>query len=207
MRRLQGRLHRPPRAVPVLRLDREPAPPDGRPTAASCTGRTASRASAADTQSFSGAYGNGPQFDTPNHNYDTSDFDQLVAAINAGKLPASALPAVTFLKAPGLRGRPCAYSNPRDEQAFVVDEINALEQSPDWSSTAVIVNYDDSDGWYDHVYSGVTNPSHSVADNLTNTALGKIRRGEPDLGAVRPERAARRSAGSRAAAASARGCR
>ena len=32
-----------------------------------------------------------------------------------------------------------------------------------------VTNYDDSDGWYDHVYSGVTNPSTSVADNLTNT--------------------------------------
>ena len=52
---------------------------------------------------------------------------------------------------------------------FVTDEINALMKSPDWSSTVVFVNYDDSDGWYDHVYSGVTNPSLSVADNLTNT--------------------------------------
>ncbi len=135
-----------------------------------------------DTQSFSGAYGNGPQFDTPNHNYDTSDFDALVAAINAGKLPANALPAVTFLKAPGYEDGHAQYSNPRDEQAFVVDEINALEQSPDWSSTAVIVNYDDSDGWYDHVYSGVTNPSTSVADNLTNAALGKIQTGNPTSG-------------------------
>ena len=62
-------------------------------------------------------------------------------------------------------------------------EINALEQSPDWSSTAVIVNYDDSDGWYDHVYSGVTNPSLSPADNLTNTVLeGTI------IGAAEPDR-------------------
>jgi phospholipase C len=35
----------------------------------------------------------------------------------------------------------------------------------------VIINYDDSDGWYDHVYSGVHNPSTSVADNLTNTTF------------------------------------
>ncbi len=45
-----------------------------------------------DTQS----YVNGvPQFNTPNHQYDTSDFNQLVAAITAGQLPASDLPAVT----------------------------------------------------------------------------------------------------------------
>jgi phospholipase C len=120
-----------------------------------------------DTQS----YRNGaPQFNTPNHQYDTSDFDQLVAAINAGRLPASALPAVSFLKAPGYQDGHAGYSDPADEQRFIVDEINALEQSPDWSSTAVIVNYDDSDGWYDHVYSGVSNPSTSPADNLTATA-------------------------------------
>jgi len=122
-----------------------------------------------DTQTFTGGYGVGPQFNTPNHNYDTSDFDQLVAAITAGKLPPSALPAVTFLKAPGYEDGHAQYSDPADEQTFVVNEINALEKSPDWSSTAVIVNYDDSDGWYDHAYSGVLNPSFSVADNLTNT--------------------------------------
>ena len=46
----------------------------------------------------------------------------------------------------------------------------------------MIVNYDDSDGWYDHVYSGVTNPSLSPADNLTNTPFSG-----PDVGSVRPK--------------------
>jgi phospholipase C len=135
-----------------------------------------------DTQTFTGGYGTGPQFNTPNHNYDTSDFDQLVSAINAGQLPASALPAVTFLKAPGYEDGHAAYSEPADEQAFITKEINALMKSPDWSSTAVIINYDDSDGWYDHVYSGVTNPSATVADNLTNTATGTISATNPTSG-------------------------
>ena len=125
-----------------------------------------------DTQSFSGGYGVGPQFNTPNHNYDTSDFDQLVAAITAGQLPASALPAVTFLKAPGYQDGHAAYSDPADEQAFLVHEIDSLMASPDWSSTAIFINYDDSDGWYDHVYPGVQNGSLSPADNLTNTVTG-----------------------------------
>jgi len=38
----------------------------------------------------------GPQFDTPNHQYDTSDFDQLVSGIGKGDLPPSSLPAVSF---------------------------------------------------------------------------------------------------------------
>lgn len=117
-----------------------------------------------DTESYVGGV---PQFNTPNHQYDSSDFDQLVAAIGKGKLAPSALPAVSLLKAPGWADGHAAYSDPLDEQYWVTNEINALEKTPDWKNTAVVVSYDDSDGWYDHVYSGVTNPSSSVGDTLT----------------------------------------
>jgi len=124
-----------------------------------------------DTQS----YANGvPQFNTPNHQYDTSDFDQLVTAIGDGEVSPSALPAVSFLKAPGYEDGHAAYSDPADEQAFVTREVDSLMRTPDWHNTVVIVNWDDSDGWYDHVYSGVTNPSQSPADNLTNTNTNPI---------------------------------
>jgi phospholipase C len=117
-----------------------------------------------DTQS----YVNGqPQFDTPNHQYDMSDFDQLVSAITNDRLPPSALPAVSFLKAPGYEDGHGAYSDPADEQQFITRTINELERSPDWHNIAVVIAYDDSDGWYDHAYSGVTNPSASGADTLT----------------------------------------
>jgi phospholipase C len=116
-----------------------------------------------DTQS----YVNGvPQFDTANHQYDMSDFDALVSAIQNDELPPSALPAVSFLKAPGYQDGHAAYSDPSDEQAFVVKEINALMRTADWSHTAVILAYDDSDGWYDHAYPGVQNPSNTAADVL-----------------------------------------
>jgi phospholipase C len=121
-----------------------------------------------DTQS----YVNGtPQFDTANHQYDTGDFNALVAAISHGFLSPDHLPAVSFLKAPGYEDGHAAYSDPYDEQQFVTSEINALEQTPDWSSTAVIITYDDSDGYYDHVYSGVHNPSTGVQDFLTGTGM------------------------------------
>jgi phospholipase C len=121
-----------------------------------------------DTQTYVGGV---PQFNTPNHNYDTSDFDQLVSAITNHQLRSSALPAVSFLKAPGFQDGHAGYSDPADEQQFVTHTINEIMKSPDWQHTAVIVNYDDSDGWYDHVYSGVTNQSLSPADNLTNTTV------------------------------------
>ena len=127
---------------------------------------TALRSIGTDTQHYvDGA----PQFDTPNHNYDMSDFDQLVAAIARGDLPPSALPAVSYLKAPGYQDGHAGYSDPIDEQQFIVNEINALQRTPAWKSTAVVIAYDDSDGWYDHAYSRVTNPSATVADALTGT--------------------------------------
>jgi phospholipase C len=90
-----------------------------------------------------------------------SDFDALVAGINHGFVSPDRLPAVSFLKAPGYEDGHAAYSDPLDEQEFIVREINALEHTPDWSSTAVVISYDDSDGWYDHVFSGVHNPSNT----------------------------------------------
>jgi len=120
-----------------------------------------------------------PQFDTANHQYDISDFNSLLGAISHGYLSPDHLPSVSFLKAPGYEDGHAGYSDPYDEQQFVTSEINALQQTPDWSSTAVIITYDDSDGFYDHVYSGVHNPSNTrnVAnppgpqDFLTGTGL------------------------------------
>ena len=93
--------------------------------------------------------------DQANHQYDTSDFDAAVAANN--------LPAVSFLKAGEYQDGHAGYSDPLDEQAFVVKEINQLQQSKEWSSTAVVLAYDDSDGWYDHVTPPSVNGSKDAA--------------------------------------------
>jgi phospholipase C len=85
-----------------------------------------------------------------NHQYDTHDFFDALAAGN--------LPAVTFLKAPAFQNAHPGNSDPLDEQIYVVSVINALQDSPFWESTAVIIAYDDSDGWYDHA-NHVVNPS------------------------------------------------
>jgi phospholipase C len=113
-----------------------------------------------DTQTFVNGK---PQFDTANHQYDLSDFNALVSAIGHGDLAPGRLPAVSFLKAPGYQDGHAGYSDPYDEQQFVVTTINALERTPDWPSTAVVVSYDDSDGFYDHVYSGIHNTSDTSA--------------------------------------------
>jgi phospholipase C len=104
-----------------------------------------------------------PQYNTANHQYDTSDFDALVGAISHGYMSPDQLPGVSLLKAPGYQDGHAGYSDPIDELQFIANEINALEHTPDWSSTAVVISYDDSDGYYDHVYSGVHNPSNTSA--------------------------------------------
>src|SRR5207249_12166504 len=52
------------------------------------------------------------------------------------------------------------YSDPLDEQHFLVDTINRLQKLPTWNSTAVIIAYDDSDGWYDHVMGPIVSQSN-----------------------------------------------
>jgi phospholipase C len=90
-----------------------------------------------------------------NHNYDSHDFFDTLKAGN--------LPAVNFVKPPAFQDGHAGYSNPLDEQAFLVSVINALQESPFWASTAVIIAYDDSDGWYDHQGPPIVNPSSLAA--------------------------------------------
>jgi phospholipase C len=94
-----------------------------------------------------------------NHQYDLNDF---YAALNNGNLPA-----VSFLKAIAIQDGHPGYSDPLDEQNFIVTVVNALETSRYWGETAVVVLYDDSDGWYDHQMSPIVNQSTSPADTLT----------------------------------------
>jgi phospholipase C len=94
-----------------------------------------------------------------NHQYDVLDFYTAAAAGN--------LPAVSFLKAPGYQDAHAGYSDPLDEQTFVVNTINFLETLPTWSSTAVVIAYDDSDGWYDHQIGPIVNTSTGPQDALT----------------------------------------
>jgi phospholipase C len=86
-----------------------------------------------------------------NHNYDLTDFDAA--------LKADSLPAVSFLKAAEYQDGHAGYSDPTDEQNFLVKEINAIQSSSSWKDTAVVVAYDDSDGWYDHAFAKPQNGS------------------------------------------------
>jgi phospholipase C len=108
-----------------------------------------------------------------NHQYDTHDFFDALTAGN--------FPAVSFLKSAAYRDGHAGYSDPLDEEAFLVHVINTIEQTPQWKNTVIILTYDDSDGWYDHV-SNVINGSDTAKDGFSRA--GKCGNGATALPGV-----------------------
>lgn len=103
----------------------------------------------------------GHNADQANHQYDLTDFWNSAKAGN--------MPSVSFLKAPTyLDGHPVA-SDPLAEQSFIVNTINSIQQLPEWNSTAIILTWDDSDGWYDHVMPPIVSQSN---DRTNDRLLG-----------------------------------
>jgi phospholipase C len=102
----------------------------------------------------------GKTVDPANHDYDLEDF---YAAVKAGNFPA-----VSYIKMPAFQDGHPGNSDPLDEQVGNVDLINFLQQRPEWRDTAVIVTYDDSDGWYDHAYATPTSASYDATADQVN---------------------------------------
>jgi phospholipase C len=100
------------------------------------------------------------QVEPANHNYDLDDF---YAAVKAGNFPA-----VSYIKLPAYQDGHAGYSDPLDEQSGTVELINFLQKQPDWENTAVIITYDDSDGWYDHAYATPTTASYDATADQVN---------------------------------------
>jgi phospholipase C len=101
----------------------------------------------------------GTSSDGANHQYDIHDFFDSLRNDN--------LPAVSYLKAAGFQDGHAGYSDPLDEQAFIVKVVNTVQFSPFWKDTAIVIAYDDSDGWYDHQMPPIVNQSASPDDALT----------------------------------------
>ncbi len=65
--------------------------------------------------------------------------------------------------------------------------INFLQKQKDWANTAVVIAYDDSDGWYDHQMGPIVNQSATAMDALT--APGQCGTGTGALAGVTIEHA------------------
>jgi len=94
--------------------------------------------------------------DRANHQYDLSLFDKTIKDGN--------LPSVSFLKAAAYQDGHPGYSDPTDEQHFLANTINEIEASKYRDSTAIIITYDDSDGWYDSQAQTIVNGSATSAN-------------------------------------------
>jgi phospholipase C len=104
-------------------------------------------------------FDHGGKADPANHEYDLQDFYDAVKAGN--------YPAVSYIKLPAFQDGHAGYSDPLDEQQGTVALIDFLEKQPDWKNTAVVITWDDSDGWYDHAFAKPTSASaDSQADQL-----------------------------------------
>jgi phospholipase C len=95
--------------------------------------------------------------DQANHQYDLSDFYTTLKDGN--------MPAVSYLKAAEYQDAHPGYSDPIDEQNFIVNTVNQIEKSKYWSSTAIVITYDDSDGWYDHQAPTIISGSNDAAQD------------------------------------------
>ncbi len=96
--------------------------------------------------------------DQANHQYDLS---LLLTSIAGGNLPS-----VSFVKAKAFQNGHPGNSDPIDEQTWLSTVVNAIQNSKYWDDTAIIITYDDSDGWYDHQMDTVVNQSNTPDDAL-----------------------------------------
>jgi phospholipase C len=87
-------------------------------------------------------YGDG----TPARAEHLKDEKQMLADIAAGTLPA-----VTFYKPIGAENEHPGYADVLTGDRHAAEIIQAIERSPTWSDTVVIVTYDENGGLWDHV--------------------------------------------------------
>jgi phospholipase C len=81
-----------------------------------------------------------------NPNAHLQDETQFFDDLASGKLPA-----VSFVKPVGANNEHPGYANLLQGQQHVADIVHAIQNSPAWAHTAVIITYDENGGFWDHV--------------------------------------------------------
>jgi phospholipase C len=106
------------------------------------------------------------------HEYDLSWFYKSLNGQYGAQLPA-----VSYLRPIKAEDGHGGNSDPVDEQHFLVRTVNAIEKSPYWKNTAIVIAYDDSDGFYDQVaptiLNGSTGNATSVEQPICTTPANK----------------------------------
>jgi phospholipase C len=109
------------------------------------------------TADLNHAYALDPNLSYPQanrHQRDVSVFDAALAGTavpGSGSSVVPSLPAISWLKAPEISDGHPGYSGPALEDAFVGDLVSRLKASPYWKDTALVIAFDETGGWWDHV--------------------------------------------------------
>jgi acid phosphatase len=74
------------------------------------------------------------------------DYNDMVAAISAGTLPA-----VSFYKPQGNLNEHPGYAEVISGDQHIADVVAKIQASPLWSSTVIVITYDENGGYWDHV--------------------------------------------------------
>ena len=86
------------------------------------------------------------------HQRDLSVFYSALAGTPlAGQSVVPSLPSISWVKAPEIGDGHPGYSGPALEDAFVGDLVGKLQASRYWKDTALIIAFDETGGWWDHV--------------------------------------------------------
>jgi phospholipase C len=83
---------------------------------------------------------------TPDRAEHLKDYEDFVAAIDAGKLPR-----VSLYKPSGRDNQHPSYTDILRGDTHIADVLDKLEKSPQWPRMLVIVTYDENGGYWDHV--------------------------------------------------------
>ena len=77
---------------------------------------------------------------------DSASENHFIADIQAGRLPA-----VSFYKPQGNLNMHAGYSDVAAGDQHIARVVDAIENSPIWNRTVVIITFDENGGWWDHV--------------------------------------------------------
>jgi len=94
-----------------------------------------------------------PRMDFPQANRHQRDLSVLYAALAGTQVNGQSvsLPAISWVKALQMEDGHPGYSGPALEDAFVGDLVARLQASDFWKDTALIIAFDETGGWWDHV--------------------------------------------------------
>jgi acid phosphatase len=83
---------------------------------------------------------------TPDRERHLKDYTDLLAAIEQGTLPQ-----VAFYKPQGTLNQHPGYTDVLSGDIHLAEVVSLIKASPLWSSTAIIITYDENGGFWDHV--------------------------------------------------------